>query len=122
MHSRVSRTSHCGDRTGLNASFLAACHLPPLVVSRLAQVPLAAMNHDKRANAQQLAAQLLLVEHIDTLITAPIGYLVLIRLPRALARLLKSPNGLKAIFFNTNGGCRILTPSRRIYPTSLHLL
>ena len=47
------------------------------------------MHHDKRAKAQQLAAQVnrsLLVERINILIAALIGYLVL---PRALARLWK---------------------------------
>ena len=48
------------------------------------------MHHDKRANAQQLTAQvnqLLLVEHIDILIAALIGYMALLRLPRAFFRL-----------------------------------
>ena len=46
------------------------------------------MHHEKRANAQQLAAQVkqFLVECINILIAALIGYLVL---PRALARLWK---------------------------------
>ena len=47
------------------------------------------MHYEKRANAQQLAAQVnrsLLVERINILIAALIGYLVL---PRALARLWK---------------------------------